>query len=150
MAIYFYYVNKEYGAFSGWSPHPFELDGEHWLTLEHYYQAQKFLAKQYADQIRNAPSPRIAKQLGSRQDWPLRQDWEAIKDGVMLKGVLAKVKAHGAIRALLLSTGDETLVENSRTDYYWGCGADGSGRNQLGKTMMEVREILRQESEAGG
>jgi predicted NAD-dependent protein-ADP-ribosyltransferase YbiA (DUF1768 family) len=35
-------------------------------------------------------------------------------------------------------------VENSPIDYYWGCGADGSGKNNLGLILMEVREILRQ------
>ena len=147
MTIYFYYVNEEYGAFSSWSPHGFELDGCYWPTLEHYFQAQKFLAAEYADQIRTAPTPRIAKQLGSRRDWPLRPDWEEVKDGVMLRGVLAKMKAHDALKELLLSTGDETLAEDSKTDYYWGCGADGSGRNQLGKTLMEVRAILRNSGE---
>ncbi len=39
---------------------------------------------------------------------------------------------------------DEEIIENAPHDYYWGCGADGSGKNQLGKTLMRVRSILRQ------
>ena len=34
-------------------------------------------------------------------------------------------------------------VENSPIDYYWGCGADGSGENRLGAILMEVRQIWR-------
>jgi hypothetical protein len=44
---------------------------------------------------------------------------------------------------VLLGTGDEELVENAPGDYYWGCGADGSGRNMLGRILMEVRSGLR-------
>jgi ribA/ribD-fused uncharacterized protein len=47
----------------------------------------------------------------------------------------------------LLSTGNQLIVENSPVDYYWGCGADGSGKNMLGKILMEVREILRKEEQ---
>ncbi len=47
------------------------------------------------------------------------------------------------LRAELLGTGDGELVENAPRDYYWGCGRDGSGRNMLGKILMEVRESLR-------
>jgi N-glycosidase YbiA len=30
-------------------------------------------------------------------------------------------------------------VENAPGDYYWGCGANGSGKNMLGKILQEVR-----------
>lgn len=58
-------------------------------------------------------------------------------------GCYAKRETHADIRAVLLSTTDELIVENSPIDYYWGCGADGSGKNMLGQILMEVREILR-------
>lgn len=148
MAIYFYYTGETYGAFSGWSPHGFELDGHYWQTLEHFYQAQKFAGTPHAEEIRLAPTPRKAKQLGSRTDWPLRADWEAVKDAVMYRGVMAKIVSHPDVCALLMSTGDEELVENSRTDFYWGCGADGTGQNKLGKTYMAVRDALRAAREA--
>jgi ribA/ribD-fused uncharacterized protein len=57
---------------------------------------------------------------------PLRPDWEEIKDQVMLRGVLRKFETHADIRAVLLATGEELLVEHAPRDYYWGCGADGS------------------------
>jgi len=47
-----------------------------------------------------------------------------------------------------LGSGDSKLVEYAKSDYYWGSGADGSGRNQLGKTLMRVREEIRKEKEA--
>jgi predicted NAD-dependent protein-ADP-ribosyltransferase YbiA (DUF1768 family) len=43
---------------------------------------------------------------------------------------------------LLLSTGNATLIEDSPMDFYWGCGSDGTGKNMLGKILMEYRDIL--------
>jgi hypothetical protein len=59
-----------------------------------------------------------------------------------LKAVLRKFETHADIREVLLSTGNELIVENAPGDYYWGCGADGRGKNRLGQILMEVREIL--------
>ena len=70
---------------------------------------------------------------------PLRKDWELAKDDVMRRAVLKKFETHADIREVLLGTGDEALVENAPGDFYWGCGADGSGKNMLGRILVEVR-----------
>ena len=144
MAIYFYESReKPYGCFSNFSPHGFELDGVWWPTSEHYFQARKFAGTPYANKIRQAPTPSEAAKLGRLRSFPLRPDWQNVKDQVMLQGVLRKFETHADIRAVLLSTGEEVLVENAPTDYYWGCGADGSGQNKLGQVLMTVRTTLR-------
>ena len=61
----------------------------------------------------------------------------------MRAAVRRKFETHADIRAILLATGDGELVENAPGDYYWGCGADGSGQNRLGHILMEVRAALR-------
>lgn len=61
----------------------------------------------------------------------------------MRRAVLRKFELHREIRGALLATGDEELVENARSDYYWGCGKDGSGLNRLGEILMAVRAELR-------
>jgi hypothetical protein len=66
-----------------------------------------------------------------------------VKDDVMRQAVRRKFEAHPAIRTILLSTGDEELVEASPVDAYWGAGADGTGRNMLGRVLMETRAALR-------
>ncbi len=38
------------------------------------------------------------------------------------------------------------LTENSPYDYFWGIGNDGTGKNLLGKILMETREVLHQEN----
>ena len=84
-----------------------------------------------------------AAELGRERHRPLRPDWEAVKDDVMRVAVRAKFTQHEELRELLLSTGDEALVEHTTNDAYWGDGGDGSGKNMLGKILMEVRAELR-------
>jgi ribA/ribD-fused uncharacterized protein len=57
----------------------------------------------------------------------------------MRKAVLKKFQTHPKLRELLISTGSEEIVENAPGDFYWGCAADGSGKNMLGKVLQEVR-----------
>lgn len=144
MPIYFYRAReKPYGCFSNFSPHSFELNRFEWPTSEHYFQAQKFVDTPYAEKIRQATTASQAAKMGRSRSYPLRPDWEKIKDQIMFQGVLRKFETHADIRAVLLGTGEETLVENSPKDYYWGCGADGSGQNKLGLVLMRVRTFLR-------
>ncbi len=144
MAIQFYRERDQpYGCFSNFSRHGFTLDGRHWQTAEHYFQAQKFVGTPREDAVRQAPDPMSAKKLGGDRTHPLRPDWEAVKDDIMRRAVRAKFEQHADIRAVLLGTGEEELIENAPNDYYWGCGADGSGKNRLGRVLMEVRGELR-------
>ena len=136
MTIYFYTVADEYGVFSNFSRHGFELDGKYWKTSEHYFQAMKFEGTELEDKVREARSPKEAARLGRRRDFPLRKDWETIKDDVMRRAVTKKFEKHEELANLLRSTADSDIVENAPSDYYWGCGKDGSGKNMLGKILM--------------
>ena len=66
-----------------------------------------------------------------------------IKIDVMKTAVWQKFLSHQEIQEVLLGTGDETLVENSPIDYFWGCGADKTGENHLGKILMAIRNQIR-------
>jgi hypothetical protein len=143
MAINFYSTKDEYGQFSNFSRHPFEADGVMWPTSEHYFQALKFEDKDYQERIRSTPSAMIAARLGRSRKVPIRSDWEETKDEVMFRAVLAKFQAHAELKELLLSTGEEEIIEKTTRDYYWGCGKDGTGQNKLGQILMRVREELR-------
>ncbi|BAY10694.1 NADAR family protein [Calothrix sp. NIES-2098] len=143
MTIYFYSVREQYGCFSNFSPHGFELDELYWPTSEHYFQAQKFVGTLHLEQIRLVKSPKDAARMGRERSRPLRPDWEEVKDDIMRMAVLRKFETHADIREILLATNNEEIIENSPIDFYWGCGSDGSGKNMLGIILMEVREILR-------
>ena len=143
MAIYFYGRTSQWGEFSNFAHYPFELEGRLWPTSEHYFQAQKFAGTPHEEAIRLARKPNNAARMGRQRSRPLRPDWEQVKDDVMRKAVWAKFTTHPELKALLLSTGEQELVENAPGDYYWGCGKDGSGRNMLGRILMETRQQLR-------
>jgi len=140
--INFYSVNDSYGEFSNFAPYPIQLDSKTWPTSEHYFQAQKFHDVTVQEAIRNDPRPLKAAKTGRSREYPLRRDWESVKDSVMRKAVLAKFTQHMNLRSLLLSTGNAKLVEHTELDAYWADGGDGSGKNMLGRILMEVREEL--------
>ncbi|MGF1526381.1 MAG: NADAR family protein, partial [Candidatus Competibacterales bacterium] len=143
MTIYFYSTRGAYGAFSNFARYGVDLDDQWWSTVEHYFQGQKFHDSDYRERIRTAKTPKEAATLGRSREVPLREDWEQVKDAVKAKAVLRKFELHAEIRRVLLDTGEEPIVEDAPGDYYWGCGKDGSGRNQLGKILEEVRATLR-------
>ncbi|HZU38866.1 MAG TPA: NADAR family protein [Gemmataceae bacterium] len=141
--INFYSVSDEFGCFSNFAPYPVQLDGKVWPTSEHYFQAQKFADAEHREQIRKSKSPMIAARMGRDRKKPLRRDWESVRVAVMRKVVHAKFSQHDDIRQVLLSTGDAKIVEHTEKDSYWGEGGDGSGKNMLGRILMEVREELK-------
>lgn len=144
MAIKFYLKGDAYGEFSNFAAFTFQLDGKRWPTSEHYFQAQKFVDEAYQEKIRTANSPMTAAQLGRSREFPLRSDWESVKVEVMRRAVQAKFASHEELTKLLLSTGDEQIIEDAARDDFWGCGAAGNGKNWLGRLLMELREQLRE------
>ena len=130
----------EYAFLSNFDRTPFRWAGRVWPSCEAAFQASKTRDERERERIRTAPSPAAAKRLGRRVD--LRRDWERVKDDVMHAILQAKF-AVPALRDALLATGDAELVEgNTWGDTYWGVCA-GAGRNQLGRTLMRIRDAIR-------
>ena len=123
-----------------------------WPTVEHFYQAQKFsgvddvAATEAMEAIRAASSPeeaaRIGRTLQRTRPSLIRRDWDACKEGVMRAALCAKLTRHAAPRNLLMGSRDagQTVLEDSPTDAVWGVGRDGSGKNLLGRLLMELRD----------
>ena len=89
-----------------------------------------------------------AKRAGSRQGLPLTPDeisaWNERKEAVMHAVVRAKFLQNDDLRAKLVATGDEPLVEeNTWGDTEWGI-CRGVGQNKLGKILEQVREESRE------
>lgn len=144
--VEFYSTTGEYGCFSNFSRHAVTLNGERWPTTEHYFQAQKFAGTEHETAVRRCKTPSLAARMGRDRKLPLRRDWESVKDRVMLDALRAKFTQHEELRAVLLGTGDATLVEHTANDSYWGDGGDGSGKNRLGQLLMRLRDELRAEA----
>ena len=158
--VRFYKSWDRNGALSNFSPHPVRMprawgeDGEKtsWPTVEHFYQAQKFsgvadpAAADAMARILAASAPeeaaRIGRSLQRARPELIRGDWNEVKLEVMRAAIRAKVDAHPAAAALLRSTGDAEVVEDSPHDAVWGVGRRGDGTNLLGKTFMKLREEM--------
>lgn len=145
--INFYSSRGEHGYMSNFAPYNIVIDGKKYKTTEHYFQSKKFEGTNWETKVRNANGPMEAARLGRDRSGPLRRDWESVKDNVMRLCVEAKFRQHESIRKELLATGDAKLIEHTENDSYWGDGGNGSGKNMLGKILMEVRTKLRQEEE---
>ena len=142
--VEFYHLHKPYGEFSNFYAAPIDLDGHTWPTSEHYFQAQKYISDPvHYNNVLKLATPREAFEYVRTYKSAVRSDWAKVKDSVMFKACMAKFEQHPKLKELLLSTGDRTLVEHTTKDSYWGDGGDGTGRNQLGITLMKVRDHLK-------
>lgn len=126
---------------------PLIYQGITYPTVEHAFQAAKTHERFLREQIAEAKTPSVAKQLGRQVK--LRGDWEDVKDSVMEE--LLTIKFSEIEPAMLLNTsGDSLLVEgNNWHDQYWGdcrCGQHigVTGLNRLGELLMVVRSRNRE------
>jgi len=147
--VYFYgkHAYKEYFPFSNFYDAPLLIDGKWIKTSEHKFQSDKYIKTDpyWAQIILSAETPTEAKRLGGSRGHRIDYRWEEIKDDVMYECVLKKFTQYSELKKLLLSTGNREIFEHTKNDSYWGDGLDGSGRNQLGITLMRVRKELREE-----
>ncbi len=136
------------GNLSSFALNGFELEGKVWPSIEHYFQGMKFPEGEYQESIRLAKTAQIARKLGRTRFKKIRKDWSAVRETVMTRAVYTLCRTHPALAAELLATQNETLVDNSQYDYFWGCGRDRRGHNAYGKILMNVRAKLLEEQTA--
>jgi ribA/ribD-fused uncharacterized protein len=147
--IRFFNPAHQYGEFSNYFKRIMIIDGKKYASNEHWYNSNKYVTVDaaFAEKIRLQSTAHQAKQLARShpQGKTIRVDWDAVKDGIMLKGLIAKFKQHKDLARLLIDTGDAELCESSFYDGYWGWGRDKKGQNKMGKLLMYVRSVLLQE-----
>jgi ribA/ribD-fused uncharacterized protein len=80
--------------------------------------------------------------LGKTKTVHFREDWELVKEEIMLKALLAKFNQNPVLLDLLKSTGTAILKEKSPWDSYWGTGRYGKGKNRMGILLMMTRSAL--------
>lgn len=130
----------QYRFLSNFFMAPIEYDGFTFSCSEAAYQAMKSL-----DRAKRAEFVELdafqAKRKG--RSVKMRKDWEEVKDQVMYDICLAKFSQHDFLKEKLLKTGEAELIEgNHWGDIYWGV-CKGRGKNQLGKTLMRIREEIK-------
>lgn len=132
-------LKNGYTWLSNFSPHSFMHAGRYWPTVEHLYQAMKFDDPEKQELIRLLDKPWQAKRT-ARTLTGIRSDWKEIRETVMRTALRAKFASNPGLVLLLKDTGTDLLIENSPTDFYWGCGKDNTGQNRLGVLLMELRD----------
>lgn len=116
-------------------------------SSEILYQACRFaLFPNIQEKIIRTKNPMEAKKLSRQYVEYSRQDWDIIKFKVMKWCLEVKlIQNFEKFSDLLLSTGNQTIVEYSKKDAIWGAIATDSnliGKNALGRLLMELREKI--------
>ena len=143
---------RDYYFLSNFHPSYVMYEGDIYPTVEHAFQAAKIAERKSRQFFTTLPTPDLAQYHGRRVE--LRPDWEQIKDKVMYD-ILRDKFSRDPNKANLLATGNRPLIEgNNWHDNYWGvCSCErckrnyNHGRNQLGKTLMQIRDELRKKDE---
>lgn len=151
MAIKFSKTNTKYGCFSNFFPCTVTFDGLTYQSSEAAWQAQKTLDIEQRTRFCNYTASG-SKKMGRKVN--LRTDWENIKYQMMIDVCYAKFTQNPEIGNILLSTGNEELIENTTGwhDNIWGnCECprciNKVGQNLLGKALMRVREMMRMQNQ---
>jgi ribA/ribD-fused uncharacterized protein len=140
-------------CFSQWYEAPFTIDGNRYLTAEHFMMAEK--AALFGDQLIKAqvlhtPNPGAAKALGRQVRGFDENVWLQHRFSIVVRANRAKFAQNPEIGHFLKQTGTRVLVEASPIDRVWGIGLaqddekvnnpnQWQGLNLLGFALMEVR-----------
>jgi predicted NAD-dependent protein-ADP-ribosyltransferase YbiA (DUF1768 family) len=165
--IRFYRARGKYGFLSNLYPcrvSYFSIGS--FASAEHAYQWFKAKDEKTREWIRQAPYPRLAAIAGHGLFfYDINPNWNKYNSGegiglrdkgdeslrykvvIMRNVLLTKFGQNPALADKLLATGDAILIEDSKTDAYWGVGKKGNGQNWLGKCLMDIRELLRKKEE---
>lgn len=104
-------------------------------SVEEAFQASKTINKEER-KLFSGLGPKQAKARGRRIT--LRVDWEQIKDSIMAYYCAQKF-SNTELKNKLMTLKGEIIEENFWGDRYWGV-YNGTGKNKLGKILMEIRD----------
>lgn len=148
--IRFYRATGEYGFLSNLYRHSFEFEGRIWRSAEDAYQFGKPRDPIVAEWLITAPKPHLcAAAAHALFAFDISPNWQTRKVTRMAQVIDAKFTSE-VLAEKLLKTDQRMLIEESKTDAFWGTGKKGNGRNMLGILLMATRERLHRESEGRG
>jgi hypothetical protein len=123
------------------------FEGVTYPSSENAYQAAKAAPEARVSFYRCAPNE--AKQLGRLVVLDPKV-WTSMRLRVMGQILLSKFTLNMDLQQQLLGTGAKYLEEtNWWNDRYWGV-CDGTGENQLGRILMDIRTELQRKMNQGG
>ena len=149
-SVAFRKTKERYGGLSNMaSGFPIVVNGIRIRTAEALYQACRYPTRPDVQRlIIEERSPMTAKMKAKRFTNDTRRDWDNVRVKIMRWCLRVKLAQNwDSFGTLLLSTGDASIVEDSRKDAFWGAKRtdDGElvGTNALGRLLMELREELK-------
>lgn len=131
-----------YKWLSNFVPVKIILGGLEYPSVEHAYMSAKSDDPDWKIFCANSDNkPGYIKRESKRVK--LVNNWELVKLPIMKKCIEQKFNQE-PYRTLLLATGTKHIQEGNRWgDEFWGVSLkSGKGRNNLGKLIMEFRDIL--------
>ena len=158
--IGFWKVGNPYGVFSQWYKSKFSDADREYISCEQYMMYQKailFNDEKMAKLIMKEENQATLKNMGRRvKNFDVRI-WDDNKYAIITQGNLFKFTQNKKLSKILLNTKDSILAEASPYDKVYGiglnpfhphvqCPSKWKGENLLGKALMEVRSILREEN----
>lgn len=148
-SVVFRKTAETYGGLSNMAPgFPLVVNGIQIRTSEALYQACRFPHLREVQQlVIEQVSPMAAKMRSKPFRKQSRPDWDRVRVDVMRWCLRLKLAQNwNKFSALLKSTGDSPIVEESTRDDFWGADPIDEGRlvggNVLGRLLMELREQL--------
>jgi ribA/ribD-fused uncharacterized protein len=139
-----YGLYGSYRALSNFHQAPIRIWGMTFHTSEAAYMAGKTTVKEEQLALTQIVEGKEAKRFGQRVT--LREDWEEVKVEVMEQVLWAKFRQNATLEQMLLDTDDWYIEEtNWWNDNFWGVCDTDLGQNNLGKTLMRVRNGIRWE-----
>ena len=155
-AVYFHRPEEPCGWLSNWYLSPFDLDGQHFTSMEQYIMYRKCMVfgdRASAEAILATDDVATQKEIGRNAVGYIDTVWAGMRQIAAYEGLLAKFGQNPDLKEKLLNTGDAFLVECAGSDRIWACGirlnddrrcdmANWKGKNILGFALMEVRNKL--------
>lgn len=130
----------KYRWLSNFWPSPVEFEGLLFSNVEAAYVAAKTTCLETRKKIQAISSPSECKKFGRGIE--LRSNWDDIKVEVMRSLLQQKFTKSSPLADRLIKTGNCQIIEgNYWGDTFWGV-CKGSGQNNLGKLLMEIRSEL--------
>ena len=141
-AVYFF--TTAFHPLDNFSAHAVRIWGKRFLTSEHAYQWKKISGShpEIAEEIFNADSSDIVKNISMLHNNKVVPSWHEKKVQIMEEILRKKAEQHEDVREVLAKSGTRKIIENSPVDAFWGVGADGKGKNTIGKLWMKIRDEL--------
>ncbi len=135
--------------------YPIHVNGLKILTSEALYQTCRFPhIPELQRKIIEQRSPMTAKRICQPFLEQSRPDWYEIRTKIMRWCLRVKLaQNYESFGALLLATQNHPIVEFSKKDDFWGAKEKNSkneilvGQNILGRLLMELRELLKNDIE---